>query len=292
MLSHAFFVVVALCGLQEPPKDLLGSWQCDTGTMKYFEFQAKKLALYAEGQGQKQLVFFPVAYQPGKILANFMGKKATWAFEVKGDELKLTIEGMAQPLTCRRLRGTPEELRIKMLDLGKPETIPQETLDKIRKELADRIKVDQAVRTDPKRAPEMGKVDADNTGYLIQLIKEFGWIDADRFGAVPSNNAFLLVQHSGNLSLMSTALPLIKKDVVAKKLDAQPYALLYDRLMLYTGEKQRYGTQLSQNEKGELVLGGMEDQARVEEFRKEIGLFPLSQYLKMFGDKKVIFEED
>ena len=138
----------------------------------------------------------------------------------------------------------------------------------------------------------MGKVDRENTAYLIKVIKEVGWIDAERFGALPSNNAFLIVQHSGDLSLMSAALPLIKKDVVAKKLDAQPYALLYDRLMVFSGGKQRYGTQLSQNEKGELLLGGLEDKARVEEFRKEIGLFPLSQYLKMFGDKKVVFEED
>jgi hypothetical protein len=297
MLCHASFFVAALLAVsQDPPKELLGSWRCETGPIQFLQFQEKKLAFYAEANGQKQLAFFPVVYEPGKIRANMMGKKTVWTFDVKGDELKLTIQAVPNPaegtMSCRRLGQTPEELQVKTLEMGKPDKLSGEAIDKIRKELADRIKTDQAVRTDPKRHGEMGKVDAENTAYLIQLIKVVGWIDAERFGALPSNNAFLIVQHSGNLSLMTAALPLIRKDVLAKKLDPQPYALLYDRLMVFTGGKQRYGTQLSQNEKGELVLWGLEDKARVEEFRKEIGLFPLAQYLKMFGDKKVLFEEE
>ncbi len=297
MLCHAPVLLAAVLAMvQDPPKELLGSWRCDNGPIKFLEVQPKKLGMFVEAQGQKQLMFFPADYPAGKIEARMMGRKQTWTIELTGDELKLSIPAAGTPglgaMLFRRLEKTPEELRIKPLELGKPDKLSEEAIDKIRKELTERVKTDQAVRTDPKRQSEMGKVDGENTAYLIQVIKEVGWIDAERFGSLPSNNAFLIVQHSGDLSLMSAVLPLIKKDVMAKKLDAQPYALLYDRLMVFSGGKQRYGTQLSQNEKGELLLGGLEDKARVEEFRKEIGLFPLSQYLKMFGDKKVVIEEE
>ena len=50
------------------------------------------------------------------------------------------------------------------------------------------------------------------------------------------------------------------------------------------------------NEKGELLLIALEDRARVEELRKEIGLSALTQYLKFFekqnGGKPVKFADD
>jgi len=104
------------------------------------------------------------------------------------------------------------------------------------------------------------------------------------------------VQHSGHIPLMLAALPPIEKDVKAKRLNAQPYALLYDRLQINLGEKQRYGSQLGSNESGELVLMPLEDPARVEELRKEIGIFSLSKYLKFFekqnGGKAVKMMEE
>jgi hypothetical protein len=71
---------------------------------------------------------------------------------------------------------------------------------------------------------------------------------------------------------------------------------LHDRLQLLLGEKQRYGTQMSQNAKGEWVILPLENPGKVEQFRKEIGLFSLAQYIEIFKQvnriKDVKFQDE
>jgi len=141
----------------------------------------------------------------------------------------------------------------------------------------------------------MGAVDADNTAWLVKEVRELGWIDAQRFGRSASNTAFLIVQHSGDLPLMLAALPEIEKDLKSGVGDPQDFALLYDRLQLRLGNKQRYGTQIGMNEKGEPIVLPLEDHAHVEKLRKDLGLFPLTQYLaimKQQTGKEVTFGEE
>ena len=171
--------------------------------------------------------------------------------------------------------------------------LTKEKIESIKNELADRIKKDQEGRKDKKKMKEMAKVDRNNTKWLKEIIKEIGWIDVDRFGPDASYNAFLIVQHSGDLPLMQESLPQIEKDVRAKKLDSQAYALLYDRLNLCINGKQKYGSQIGMSKKGALTVLPLENADKVEEYRKEIGMRPLSQYLKTIEKaygKKVIFQ--
>ena len=60
------------------------------------------------------------------------------------------------------------------------------------------------------------------------------------------------------------------------------------------GEKQRYGSQIGSNDDGQLVLLPLADRQRVEALRREIGLFPLTVYLKFFEKqgKQVKFQDD
>jgi len=305
---------VAAALQEDPAKELLGAWEAvataaaDKPSIKFLEFQAAKVAIYAVYQGQGQLAFASVAYKPGKILASMAGTKVPFGVELKGGELTLKAlsgpiaQAMPDPMVFRKVAKTPPELEVKLLELGKPENLMkahpdakslEKAVNDIGKELDRRLEMDQAVRRDPKRQAEMPKVDADNTAYLLGLVKDYGWIDVQHFGAPASNAAFLLVQHSGNLPLMAAVLPLIREDVLAKRLDGQPYALLYDRLKLFTGEKQRYGTQIGTNEKGEMVVNALENRSKVDEFRKELGLPPLSTYLEHFKSQgKIAFEDD
>jgi hypothetical protein len=179
--------------------------------------------------------------------------------------------------------------------LGKPGPVAKPRLDAIKAELAKRLEADQGVRTGKIKDRAMPAVDAGNTAWLRGVIAEVGWIDCARFGGEAANAAFLIVQHSGDVPLMMAALPEIERDVKAKLVDAQPYTLLYDRLELRLGRKQRYGTQIGM-EGGKLVVLPLQDRARVEEFRKEVGLFPLAAYLEMirkqYGDQPVVFADD
>jgi hypothetical protein len=170
------------------------------------------------------------------------------------------------------------------LVLGEAKPVAAETLASIKAELQKRLRLDQAVRKDRKRHHEMQQVDADNTAWLRQVAVEHGWLDAQRFGTEAADAAFLLVQHSGDLPLMTAALPTIEGDVKAGRLHGQTFALLYDRLQLMQGGQQRYGTQVMKvDEKGDWVLRRLEDPDRVDERRKAMGLGPLKEYLSGFG---------
>jgi hypothetical protein len=288
----AIILVTSVIHAAEKPvpdaaKPLLGCWKGDVGN-SLMKFEAVRVICYDEGQ----LYVFAATYEAGAVTLSHLGSKFTAKAEITGDKLTWTTsEGHGQILT--RLANVPDELELKSLPLGPSKPIPAEKLKDIQQELAKRQGEDQAVRKDKAREKDMGAVDRDNTTYLTKLVGEVGWIDVTRFGAPASHDAFLIVQHSGKLPLMLAALPEIEKDTKAGQLtDGQNFALLYDRTKLYMGEKQRYGTQVGQDAKGDPVVLPLEDRKKVEQYRKEINLSPLPQYLEMFEKqfgKKVKF---
>jgi hypothetical protein len=129
----------------------------------------------------------------------------------------------------------------------------------------------------------------DNTRYLRELVSEVGWIDGGRFGYPTSNSAFLLVQHSYDLPLMMAVLPKLWADVQADKVEGGMYGLLYDRLQLALGEKQRFGSQVFTDSAGELVLFPVEDPSRLDDLRASLRMEPVSDYVKAFGATEVRF---
>jgi hypothetical protein len=272
---------------------LFGAWKNQEDNESVVRFEAKKCTFARIGKPGLQIV--RATYEPGKIVTHSWGRMAEFRFELKDCVLILTPpSGTATKYF--KLDRIPSELDVKPLILGAVNTLRPKSIQSVQNDLAKRAKLDQEVRTDGAKLQAMAKVDSDNTAWLVKLVQEVGWIDAARFGAPTANHAFLIVQHSMNVPLMLAALPFIEKDMKAKRLDAQPYALLFDRLQVMLSEKQRYGTQISTDETGRLVLLPLEDRARVEELRKTIGLFPLAEYLRLFekqnGGKAVTLQDD
>jgi hypothetical protein len=143
----------------------------------------------------------------------------------------------------------------------------------------------QAWRDSPEvreQLDEMTAVDLENTAWLIALVQDVGWPSPERFDHFASTTAFLIVQHSGHLRLMRTALPLIEADARKDPELGQNYALLHDRLQLRLGEPQRFGSQLSRRPDGSLALERLEDPARVDAWRREMGMTSLEAYLGLF----------
>lgn len=188
---------------------------------------------------------------------------------------------------------------------GSAALLSSQEVGAVQSELRQRRKTDQEVRqhlrivrdmrADDPQLVRMAKVDKENTAWLKATTQKIGWIDCIRFGAEAANTAFLIVQHSGDAGLMAAALPEIEKDVKAKRLpDGQAYALLYDRLQLKRGGKQRYGSQIGANDSGEMVVLLLEDRTKVDDYRKELGMPPLSVYLSTFerSGRKIGFSDD
>lgn len=198
---------------------------------------------------------------------------------VTGEELQLAMEPCAVPAALDLVPyDWPEDIEVE-----------DETVAALQQDLAARKAEDQRVRGfegQPSQAQldEMRAVDEDNLEFLVGIVEELGWIDAERFGREAANAAFLIVQHSSDLRLMCSALPRIEADVRAGRLGGQAYALLFDRYQLDIGFQQRYGSQIGRSERFGSVLMPCEDIEHIDERRAELGMGPLAQYLNLFRE--------
>jgi len=68
----------------------------------------------------------------------------------------------------------------------------------------------------------------------------------------------------------------------------QQYALMFDRMRMNQNKPQRFGTHhYLDPSKGNInELYPLEDESKVDEWRREIGLEPLDDYLKRSGIRK------
>jgi hypothetical protein len=288
-LLAALIVLRAAGADAAAPSPLLGCWSDDTGD-SFMRFSADGACVILE-QGQRTAARATIAGDA--IDLSVQGQHVVVGWKLAGERLILSTQG--KETAYHRIPAAPEAMDPKPLALGTT-AIPAGSVAALQAEFRRRQIEDQAVRTDPAKQARMAEVDRDNTAWLKGLVEDIGWIDCDRFGVEAANTAFLLVQHSGDLPLMLAALPRIEADVKAKKLDGQPYALLYDRLQLHLGGRQRYGSQIGGAGEGEMVVLPLEDRAHVDDRRRELGMGPLSEYLDFFkrqnGGKAIPFSED
>ena len=56
-----------------------------------------------------------------------------------------------------------------------------------------------------------------------------------------------------------------------------------DRIAMFEGRPQKYGSQIVENEKGQRVIYNLLDPAKVDQWRSEMDLNPLSDYMKQMG---------
>lgn len=287
----------------EPPEEFAGVWQDVADARHYFEIESGRMRELHAFEAGVELEFARTIYDVDHLVRSVWGRRERW--ELSFEEEDLVVAAPSRKLRLRKAKERPAALDPAKFTLGARAELPKERLAALTAEFARRRELDQAVRTDATRIAEMERVDADNTAWLKQLVAELGWIDVTRFGQEPAGAAFLIVQHSGDLPLMMAALPEIEVDVRKHGVDPQNYALLWDRLQVRLGKRQRYGSQLGTDAQGRMVVIALEDRERVEEIRKAIGLFPLKQYLELMrggtftpaggataAPKVIVFEDD
>ncbi|MFA6150565.1 MAG: DUF6624 domain-containing protein [Chitinophagaceae bacterium] len=118
-----------------------------------------------------------------------------------------------------------------------------------------------------------------NQLQLEALIAKKGWPKISQVGAEGGSAAFLIIQHS-DLEKQKKYLPLIKKLCEEKEAYWGSYALMYDRIQVAEHKPQRYGSQvIFNNNTNKYELSPMEDESKTDEWRKEIGMQALADYL-------------
>ncbi len=127
------------------------------------------------------------------------------------------------------------------------------------------------------------KIDQRNIKRLAQIIEKYGWPSRSLIGKEGSVTAFLIVQHA-DLAYQKKYFPLLKEAVSKGEADPDDAALLEDRILMFEGKKQLYGTQLRFNEvTKQMELWPIEDEERVDARRASVGLEPIAEYVKRFG---------
>ncbi|WP_207432972.1 DUF6624 domain-containing protein [Sabulibacter ruber] len=132
----------------------------------------------------------------------------------------------------------------------------------------------------------MAKMEAQdkiNQQQLVEIIEKHGWPGKSLVGQQASQAAFLVIQHSDR-ELMEKYLPLLREAAAKGEASKSSLALMEDRVRMNRGLPQLYGSQMQMNpttKKYELYK--VEDEANLDKRRAEMGLGPISEYLKLFN---------
>jgi hypothetical protein len=127
-----------------------------------------------------------------------------------------------------------------------------------------------------------------NVEDLGVLLEEKGWPKRSQVGPEAAGAAFFVLQHS-NASAQEKYLPMFEKCCRDNEADWQQYALMFDRMRMNQNKPQRYGTHTYLDPRAGMTneLYPLEDETRVDEWRKEIGMESLKDYLARTGIKYV-----
>lgn len=134
--------------------------------------------------------------------------------------------------------------------------------------------------TEVARDIELG-VDERNRNRLKEIFEEYGFPTRALVGESAMWGIFLMIQHSnGDKEWQKSQLVNIEKAVRKGDLDGQSYAYLYDRIKINGGEKQLYGSQLSNIDpvNNTVELADTEDPERLDRRRMEMGMMPIKMY--------------
>ena len=128
--------------------------------------------------------------------------------------------------------------------------------------------------------PRMEAVHRHNARRLREVIAEHGWPGARLVGADGAEAAWRIVQHAiGEPAFQRECLERIRVAVAGG--DAEPWqaAYLEDRIRVFEGRAQRFGTQLRPRDDGQLEPAPIEDPEQVDQRRAAVGLGTMAELL-------------
>jgi len=133
--------------------------------------------------------------------------------------------------------------------------------------------------------PKMEELHRRNAARLKEMIQEHGWPGRTLVGEEASEAAWLILQHSiSDPQFQRRGLKLLEQAAAQKEIPAWQAAMLEDRIAMFEGRPQRYGTQFTFDENGNNCLHPLADTSNVEELRRSVGLPPLQDALRKLAE--------
>jgi len=137
-----------------------------------------------------------------------------------------------------------------------------------------RILVDSVGIDSPNAGPflkRMMNIDADNQKNIRLILDRYGWIAESKIGTKAAEAFFYTIQHS-DMTLMIKWFPEFKRLADIGEADKIECAMMEDRLLMWKGKKQIYGTQATVfRDDKKVAIWPIEDSKNVNERRKKIG---------------------
>lgn len=120
---------------------------------------------------------------------------------------------------------------------------------------------------------------------LKEIVKKYGFPNADLIGKQGTNNFWLLMQHQDTYpDFQEEVLTLMKVEVDKNKASAKNYAYLVDRVRVNTKKLQVYGTQMQVNKEGTSYQPfATEEPAKLNERRAAVGLGTIEESIELMN---------
>lgn len=126
--------------------------------------------------------------------------------------------------------------------------------------------------------PDMEALHLRNAYQLEVIIDQIGFPTIDTVGAEGAAAAWLLLQHAiSRPAFQRRCATLLEKAVQEQRADAMHLAYLRDRIAVFEGQPQHYGTQFDWDETGQLAPQPCEDPHLVDQRRLALGLNTLEE---------------
>ena len=131
--------------------------------------------------------------------------------------------------------------------------------------------------------PRMQQVHDRNAARLAEIINEFGWPGRTLVGDEAAEAAWLLLQHAiAQPDFQRRGLELLREAAARGETPAWCAAYLEDRIRVFEGRPQLYGTQFEPDEDGvPAPQPPIEDEAHVDERRLAVGMETLAERTEM-----------
>jgi len=144
-------------------------------------------------------------------------------------------------------------------------------------DLRVRSELDAAGELGGPYVPRMEAVHVRNAARLRELIAEHGWPGEDIAGEDGAKAAWFIVQHAvGEPEFQRRALGLLQSAAADGRIPAWHAAFLEDRIAMYEGRPQRFGSQwIDDPHDGRIRPWRLADPEHVNDLRASVGLVPL-----------------
>lgn len=149
-------------------------------------------------------------------------------------------------------------------------------------DLALRDKLVQSGQLNEGYNEEMKALHNRNAKILTNIIDTLGYPTIDKVGKEANEATWLVIQHSiEQPEFMKKCVSLLENLVGEDKTYLKNLAYLTDRIAVFEGKPQRYGTQFDWDENQHLSPNLFDDLSKVNERRKAIGLNSLEEQTKI-----------